>query len=117
MDQIYQLKYFCSVVLHLRDVYVLVFLQSGGASGWRVCYQGGLPRLVYAIISTVQQMKMGHVCHVTHIQQQMDKAAWTLAAGQGSLDFWTFHSYSLAHFMDWILRKDTTVLFVLVFDL
>ena len=23
------------------------FGQSGGASRWRVCYQGGLPRLVY----------------------------------------------------------------------
>ena len=27
MDRIYQLKYLCSVVLHLRDVYVLVSLQ------------------------------------------------------------------------------------------
>ena len=26
MDHIYQLKYLCSVVLHLRDVYVLVFI-------------------------------------------------------------------------------------------
>ena len=25
MDRIYQLKYLCSIVLHLRDVYVLVF--------------------------------------------------------------------------------------------
>ena len=29
MEQIYQLKYLCSVVLHLRDVYVLVFPDKG----------------------------------------------------------------------------------------
>ena len=38
MDHIYQLKYLCSVVLHLRDVYILVLLAyklekgGGGAS-------------------------------------------------------------------------------------
>ena len=24
--------------------------QSGGASGWRVCYQRGLPRLVFTLL-------------------------------------------------------------------
>ena len=28
------------------DIYLFIFLQSGGASRWRVCYQRGLPHLV-----------------------------------------------------------------------
>ena len=30
---------------HVSHIYF--FLQSGGASWWRVCYQRGLPRLAY----------------------------------------------------------------------
>ena len=30
--------------------FLFIFLQSGGASRWRVCYQRGLPRLVFLII-------------------------------------------------------------------
>ena len=35
----------------------IFFLQSGGASCWRVCYQRGLPRLV---LTTVTQTKFQH---------------------------------------------------------
>ena len=34
--------------------------QSGGASRWRVCYQRGLPRLVYLGIGAMMQ-KLGNV--------------------------------------------------------
>ena len=32
---------------HVYGVRCMIFLQSGGASGWRVCYQRGLPSLVF----------------------------------------------------------------------
>ena len=31
--------------------YFFIFFQSGGAIRWRVCYQWGLPRLVYQYFS------------------------------------------------------------------
>ena len=34
------------IMCHVSRVFLCVFLQSGGASRWRVCYQRGLPRLV-----------------------------------------------------------------------
>ena len=40
------------VTCHVSPVHFCIFekiVQSGGASRWRVCYQQGLPRLVYLI--------------------------------------------------------------------
>ena len=38
----------CQVLHVIFFLYLFFFLQSGGASWWRVCYQRGLPRLVSA---------------------------------------------------------------------
>ena len=50
------------VTCHM-SLFSFSFGQSGEAYWWRVCYQRGLPRLVFIIKATTNAMSFGHLLH------------------------------------------------------
>ena len=68
------LSYITSQVSHVTHFFFLFFLlESGGVSFWRVCYQRGLPRLVFRLFLIKNTLK-----HKMYLFQVVVVRFWSL---------------------------------------
>ena len=66
--------------------------KSGGASRWRVCYQRGLPRLVF--VETYYQFKIC-ISHLVSKRLKNKKVFWTMRQTSEMAKGTQFHWYRL----------------------